>query len=58
MHPAAVRRLLPALLALFVATLASAPGIAVAAPARQEVIPPNIDASAAVVVEYPSGRLL
>ena len=54
----AVRRLLAAFLAMAFAVFAWAPPIALAAPVSQEVIPPVIDADAAVVVEYPSGRLL
>jgi D-alanyl-D-alanine carboxypeptidase len=58
MHPGAARRLFSTVLAVMYALLASAPSLATASPVRQEVIPPVIDASAAVVVEYPSGRLL
>ncbi|HET9495885.1 MAG TPA: D-alanyl-D-alanine carboxypeptidase family protein [Chloroflexia bacterium] len=54
----AARRLFSTILALSFALLACMPSVAAAAPLRQVIIPPVIDASAAVVVEYPSGRLL
>lgn len=58
MHAPAAARIVAAFLALTFALEASAPSIALAAPVQQQVIPPDISAESAVVVEYPSGRLL
>jgi D-alanyl-D-alanine carboxypeptidase len=58
MRAPAARRLLSTVLALLFAALACSPSLVLASPLRQQVVPPVIDASAAVVVEYPSGRLL